>query len=103
MSGARSNPRAQRVSITFGDLALSRDLPVVSIDMLNAIHWLAEAFGKEGYHLECAGDIARCSRAGTVIYDLANLEFVHAHFPRGLPASLAALQHIASPLISAAT
>ena len=36
-------------------------------------------------------DDASRSRAGTVIYDLANLEFVHAHFPRGLPASLAAL------------
>jgi hypothetical protein len=52
----------QRASITLGDLALSRDLPV-SIDMLDAIDWLAEAFGKEGYHLESAGDIARCSRA----------------------------------------
>jgi hypothetical protein len=64
-------------------------LPVVSIDVLNAIHWLAEAFGKEGYHLECAGDVARCSRAGSVIYYLANLELVHAYFPRGPPASLA--------------
>jgi hypothetical protein len=63
----------QWASITLGDLALSRDLPVVSVDMLNAIDGLAEAFGKEGYHLECAGDVARCSRAGSVIYYLAIL------------------------------
>jgi hypothetical protein len=78
----KEKPRTQqRASITLGDLALSRDLPVVSIDMLDAIDWLAEAFGKEGYYLECAGDIARCSRAGSVIYCLADLELVHAHFP----------------------
>ena len=58
LAGGRTQ---QRASITLGDLALS--LPVVSIDMLDAIDWLAEAFGKEGYYLECAGDIARCSRA----------------------------------------
>ena len=59
--------------------------------MLNAIDGLAEAFGKEGYHLECASDVTRCSRAGSVIYCLADLELVHAHFPRVPPASLAGI------------
>jgi hypothetical protein len=70
--------RTRSGSITLGDLALSRDLPVVRIDMLNAIAWLAEAFGKKGYNLECAGDVARCSRAGSVIYYLTDLELVHS-------------------------
>ena len=66
--------------------------------MLNAIDGLSEAFGKEGYHLECAGDLARSSRAGTVIYYFADLEFVHAHFPRGPPASLAGIIGGAMPV-----